>query len=119
MRKQIKNRQKTGGRVKGTPNKMTNDVRQMLVNFLDDKFSEVLELWDDLDNREKISLFLQLAKIVLPKPQPEPPTNAERPIFTGIDLSVKPIEWITGMEIIDSGTPQMTTEQIDKLIDKL
>ena len=62
-----KNRDKTGGRTKGTPNKLTNEVRQMLVNFLDEKFDEVTNLWSELDHREKISLFLQLSKIVLPK----------------------------------------------------
>jgi hypothetical protein len=67
MEIQQKNRDKTGGRTKGTPNKLTNEVRQMLVNFLDEKFDEVTNLWSELDHREKISLFLQLSKIVLPK----------------------------------------------------
>lgn len=67
MKIQRKNRDKTGGRTKGTPNKLTNEVRQMLVNFLDEKFDEVVNIWNELDNREKISLFLQLSKIVLPK----------------------------------------------------
>ncbi len=62
-----KYRDKTGGRTKGTPNKLTNEVRQMLVNFLDEKFDEITTLWSELDHREKISLFLQLSKIVLPK----------------------------------------------------
>jgi methylenetetrahydrofolate reductase (NADPH) len=39
----------------------------MLVNFLDEKFDEVTNIWSELDHREKISLFLQLSKIVLPK----------------------------------------------------
>jgi hypothetical protein len=67
MKIQRKNRDKTGGRTKGTPNKLTNEVRQMLVNFLDEKFDEVVNIWNELDNHEKISLFLQLSKIVLPK----------------------------------------------------
>ena len=46
---------------------MTNEVRQMLVNFLDEKFDEVVNIWNELDNHEKISLFLELSKIVLPK----------------------------------------------------
>jgi len=67
MKIQRKNRNKTGGRTKGTPNKLTSEVRQMLVNFLDEKFDEVVNIWCELDHREKISLFLQLSKIVLPK----------------------------------------------------
>ncbi len=86
MKIQRKNRDKTGGRTKGTPNKLTNEVRQMLVNFIDEKFDEVSTLWDDLDHREKISLFLQLAKIVLPKLSIENNTENEQTDFN-IDLS--------------------------------
>jgi hypothetical protein len=107
------------GRPKGITNKTTRDLRDFVVNFLNGKTPEISTLWDTLDNKDKLSLFMHLCRLVLPKPTDD--TDRE----DGNQLSRRPIinfvnpDVITGMEIIDSGAQNLTKEQIDKLIDKL
>jgi hypothetical protein len=115
---------KTGndGRPKGATNKTTRDLRRFITNFLNEKTAEIPDLWDSLDDKDKLSLFMHLSRLVLPKPTDDEPENVnqlKQPIWIIQDNSKKDLDPITGMEIIDSGTPQMTPEQIDKLIDKL
>ena len=95
-----RNRVKSGGRTKGTPNKLTNEVREMLVRFLDEKTDEITLLWNDLDNREKIGLFIQLAKIVLPKQIPDYFVQYEQDMMTRPDFS------------------HLTTDEIIQLLDE-
>jgi hypothetical protein len=87
MQTELGQRFKTGGRSKGTPNKLTNEVRTILIHFLDSKIDEVMDLWSDLDNREKISMFLQLAKIILPKQIPDHIIDYEESLMHKIDFS--------------------------------
>ena len=87
MQTELGQRFKTGGRLKGTPNKLTNEVRTILIHFLDSKIDEVMDLWSDLDNREKISMFLQLAKIILPKQIPDHIIDYEESLMHKIDFS--------------------------------
>jgi hypothetical protein len=96
MNSNQRNRIKSGGRTKGTPNKLTNEVREMLVRFLDEKTDEITSLWNDLDNREKIGLFIQLAKIVLPKQIPDYYIKYESDMITRPNLS-----HLTTEELID------------------
>jgi hypothetical protein len=112
---------KTGndGRPKGATNKTTRDLRLFITGFLNDKAHEIPTLWDTLEDKDKLSLFMHLCRLVLPKPiednEREDGNQLDRrPIINFVNPNV-----ITGMEIIDSGTPQLTQEQIDKLIDKL
>ncbi len=83
-----------------TPNKITNEVREILVNFLDEKTDEVMSIWEELDNREKIGLFLQLAKIVLPKQIPDYYIKYESDMVSRPDLS------------------HLTTDEIIQLLDE-
>jgi hypothetical protein len=100
MNSNQRNRIKSGGRTKGTPNKLTNEVREMLVRFLDEKTDEITSLWNDLDNREKIGLFIQLAKIVLPKQIPDYFVQYEQDMLIRPDFS------------------HLTTDEIIQLLDE-
>jgi hypothetical protein len=100
MNSNQRNRIKSGGRTKGTPNKLTNEVREMLVRFLDEKTDEITSLWNDLDNREKIGLFIQLAKIVLPKQIPDYFVQYEQDMLIRPDFS------------------HLTTDEIIRLLDE-
>jgi hypothetical protein len=100
MALQMNSRTKTGGRTKGTPNKITNEVREILVNFLDEKTDEVMSIWKELDNREKIGLFIQLAKIVLPKQIPDYFVQYEQDMLIRPDFS------------------HLTTDEIIRLLDE-
>ena len=63
---------KTGGRIKGSNNKITADLKLKMTNFLNanfDKFTEDMESIDD--PYQKAKLFLDVCKIVMPKPREE------------------------------------------------
>jgi len=123
------------GKPKGATNKNTRDLRDFITGFLNDKTPEISTLWDTLEDKDKLSLFMHLCKLVLPKPiedhEREDNNQLKQPIWIVADNSLKSglnipdignrnnPEPITGMEIIDSKPPQLTKEQIDKLIDKL
>jgi len=57
------------GKPKGAINRTTKDLKQMIVNFVNDKEKELHEIWNSLDNREKATLFVHLAKMVIPQKQ--------------------------------------------------
>ena len=57
----VKGRAKTGGRVKGTPNKSTAEFKETVMNAINDKkYIEKLK-------KERPELLVALAKAVLPK----------------------------------------------------
>ena len=60
---------KTGGRAKGVKNK-PNPIKELLSEFVQDKMEDMVELWDRLENREKISLFIAMLKYVVPPAAP-------------------------------------------------
>jgi hypothetical protein len=122
------------GKPRGATNKTTRDLRLFITGFLNEKAHEIPTLWDTLEDKDKLSLFMHLCRLVLPKVnednEREDNNQLKQPVWMVVDNSVKipnlpdignrkNPELITGMEIIDSGTPQLTQPQIDKLIDKL
>ena len=63
-----KNRQKTGGRTKGTPNKATADVKQAIAAFTSanvDKLDSWLNSIDDPDKR--LDLYFKALEYTMPK----------------------------------------------------
>lgn len=80
---------KTGGREKGTPNRTTKEMRELLQG-VSEQYAET-QLQADLESvgpELRLRFFIELAKLTTPKP----PTilgfdRKEQPIFTGIDLS--------------------------------
>lgn len=65
------------GKPKGATNKTTRDVKEFIVNFLNEKAFEIPYIWDSLDDKDKASLFLHLSRLVLPKPIEEQDDKAE------------------------------------------
>jgi hypothetical protein len=86
------------GKPKGATNKTTRDLREFITNFLNDKTDEIIDIWDTLENRDKLTLFLHLTRVILPKPPEEKIPEPIQPIY---DFS------------------GLTTEQIHELIEKL
>jgi hypothetical protein len=110
------------GKPKGATHKTTKELREFITGFLNDKSTEIPDMWDNLDDKDKLSLFMHLCRLVMPKPNEEEPAangHLKQPIWMIVDNSKRDIDPITGMEIIDSKSNNMTPEQIDKLIDKL
>ena len=77
------------GKPKGSQTKTTKVVKEFIVDFLNDKSDELYSIWDELEPREKATLFLHLSRMVVPKPQDEKGEvgEFEPPIIV---LSIKP-----------------------------
>lgn len=62
-----KGQPKVGGRKKGTPNKVSKDLRERIRLFLDDKWDEAVKTWETIDKPgEKLRLYIDLSRFVLP-----------------------------------------------------
>lgn len=76
--------QKTGGRQKGTPNKLTSSLRQKVASFVESKLDGLEAMWEDeLDAKERLQLLKDLLKYVLPPPretEDEPEADAKDPL---------------------------------------
>ena len=64
-------RAKTGGRQKGTPNKVTGITKEMINQVLaayhDD--GRLTKDFDELEPKERLNVFIKLIGFILPKPQ--------------------------------------------------
>lgn len=63
-------REKTGGRTKGTPNKLTKEIRQTLKNALADQMEEIPQLLSELPVEKRLDYLIKLMPYVLPKVEP-------------------------------------------------
>ena len=72
---------KYGGRQKGTPNRMTKELRSILKDILYQELEEIEERLDVLEPKTRIELLIKMMPFVLPK------TNS---ISHNID---EPFEW--------------------------
>ena len=88
------------GKPKGAVNKSTKDLKDFITNFLNEKAFEIPLIWDTLDDKDKATLFIHLSKLVMTK-------TAENP-------NLKPF-----VERFEFDIPELSQNQIDKLIDKL
>jgi hypothetical protein len=60
-------RKKYGGRQKGTPNKLTKELRSVLKDILYQELEQIQERLDALKPRERVELLIKLMPYVLPK----------------------------------------------------
>ena len=60
---------KYGGRKKGTPNRLTKEVRTVLKELVFDEISQVQSHFEKLDPKERIELLIKLLPYVMPKVQ--------------------------------------------------
>jgi hypothetical protein len=58
---------KYGGRQKGTPNRMTKELRSVLKDLLYDEIEKLRERFDTLKPKERIELLIKLMPYALPK----------------------------------------------------
>ena len=57
---------KTGGRQKGTPNKVTNEIKLKFETLLNSNLTTLQSDFDKLTPRNRIHYILELAKYVIP-----------------------------------------------------
>ena len=60
-------RKKYGGREKGTPNRLTKELRTILKDVLYNELEKIEELLDSLEPKERLELVIKLIPFVLPK----------------------------------------------------
>ena len=58
---------KYGGRKKGTPNRMTKELRVLLKDIMYQELEEVQERFSLLEPKQRIELIIKLMPYVLPK----------------------------------------------------
>jgi hypothetical protein len=56
------------GRPKGSPNKTTKEAREVITAFLNAKISDLDRIYEGLEDKDKATLILHFAKLVIPKP---------------------------------------------------
>jgi hypothetical protein len=54
------------GRPKGIPNKITNDLRQWVGEFIDGQREQIVRDWQALEPKDRIMMFEKLMRFVLP-----------------------------------------------------
>lgn len=62
-----KGHDKAQGRPKGSSNKATSKVRDSFTNLLEDNLEQLKEDFKDLEPKDRIKLFLDLSKYVIPQ----------------------------------------------------
>ena len=80
------------GRPKGSPNKVSTDLRKWINDFIDDNRAQIKRDWLKLDPKDRITLFEKLLKYSLPTLQ-----------STSMDISFE----------------KMSEEQLDEIINRL
>lgn len=57
-----------GGRAKGTPNKITQEKRELIAKFIDDNWKTFMEDWKDMvDKEKKCQIMVSLLPFAVPK----------------------------------------------------
>lgn len=64
---------KTGGRTKGTPNKITKEVRETIQEILDNELKEIPTLLATLEPKDRLYFLTRLLPFVIPKLKPDIP----------------------------------------------
>lgn len=60
---------KSGGRKKGTPNKVTKDIRSRIAEFIEGNFETYCDKMSELDGRDYVRAYNDMCQYVLPKLQ--------------------------------------------------
>jgi len=68
---------KTGGRQKGTPNKLTKELREVLKNVVYKQLESLDETLNELEPKERLEITIKLMAYALPKVQTISPTTNE------------------------------------------
>ena len=64
-----KGHKKVGGRKKGTPNKVSSDLKSRVKLFLDHNFQQIENDLLELQPSERVRFFIKLMEFVVPKQQ--------------------------------------------------
>lgn len=86
--------QKTGGRKEGTPNKVTQAMRERLNTVLESELDQLDELFEEVSARDRLQFIIKLIPYIIPQAENETDqVISEKPNF--FDLVNK--------QVVDSG----------------
>ena len=74
----METRQKTGGRKKGTPNRLTYQTRALLLQALANEIENLPETLAALEPHDRLEVLIKLMPYIVPKMQPVSPTVADQ-----------------------------------------
>ncbi len=83
-----KGHNKATGRPKGSSNKATSKVRDSFTKLLEDNLEQLKSDFKELEPKDRIKLFLDLSKYVVPQLKQTDVTTK------GKEISISPIEWV-------------------------
>ena len=75
---------KYGGREKGTPNKLTKEIRKILNDIVHKELEKIEEKLNTLDPKQRLEILIKLMPYVLPKVESISESDSES----------KPINWV-------------------------
>ena len=75
---------KYGGREKGTPNKLTKEIRKILNDIVHKELEKVEENLNTLEPKHRLEVLIKLMPYALPKVES----------ISETDLESKPIQWV-------------------------
>ena len=61
---------KTGGRIAGSPNKLTVEVKELVSAIVLKEVNKLPEILDGLEPYQRVQLTIKLLQYILPKPEP-------------------------------------------------
>ena len=70
---------KFGGRQKGTPNRLTKELRAVLKDLIHEELETLQERMDHLDPKERLEVLVKLLPYILPKSLPGIHTSPTSP----------------------------------------
>ncbi len=59
--------EKTGGRIAGTPNKLTKELRTVLKDFIFQELENLPKKLDELDTPQRLEIVIKLLPYAMPK----------------------------------------------------
>lgn len=68
---------KTGGRTKGTPNRMTKEIRAVLKDVIGEQLESIPDVLATLEPKDKLEFIIKLMPYVLPKVEAVKMNNGE------------------------------------------
>ena len=83
---------KTGGRVKGTPNKTTAEMREMLKALITAEMQSLPALLSEMKPSDRVNAIIRIMAYIMPKP-PESYDISWADISS--QINIKPIEWVS------------------------
>ncbi|WP_084489977.1 hypothetical protein [Niabella ginsenosidivorans] len=93
MKGRKKGTPKTGGRIAGTPNKVTGNLREWITAFIENNRGQIQQDWLALEPKDRIVLFERLLKYSLPQLQATSlTTNFEQLTDEQLDIIIEQLK---------------------------